>query len=112
MPGASDRRTALRRRAALPVEANDAHPLRVAQVMQQIHVVIDAQDRAPLTPQLAEQAIHVELLGGIEVVRGFVEKQYLGLLRDQAGDRDALPLAAGQLSDAVAIRVLARADSR
>src|SRR6478752_6359676 len=53
-------------------DACDAYVVRRAEVAQQVHVVGDADDAAPLLPQLAEQAIHVDLLRGIEVIGGLV----------------------------------------
>jgi extradiol dioxygenase family protein len=69
-------------RNASRAEAHDAHAFGLVQMVQQIHVVIDAHDRASLAPQLTEQAIDFELLGRVKMVRGLVEEQRFCFLRD------------------------------
>src|SRR5450631_2185020 len=50
---------------ATRAQTDDAHPRRIPDLLQQIHVVIDAHDAAAFAPKLAQEAVHLELLGGV-----------------------------------------------
>ncbi len=71
----------------------------VADVPHDGHVVGDEQHRQtePL-PQVGEQVEHRGLHRDVERRDGLVGDQDLGLERERAGDRDALPLTARELS--------------
>ena len=78
---------ALIRNAAAAIELEDP----AGDIVQEIAVVGDDQDRARIVAQMAFQP--GDRLG-VEVVRGLVEQKEFRLLQQQAAERDAPPLAA------------------
>ena len=70
---------------------------RVAQARREVQVVRGDDDgEAALPVEPAEQVRNFELVAHVERSRGLVEQQDVGLLRQRAGDDDALLLAARQ----------------
>ena len=86
-------------------DAGHAHLARIAQMSQQIHVVRDAHDARPLSPELAQQSIDVDLLGvmiGSEGILGAVTSATVKLRRLPAAAWAALA-AFDHLEDAALV---------
>ena len=58
-------------------------------------------ERRPPDQQPAERILDESLALGIQAARRLVENQYSRILEDRPGDRDSLPLSAGQLDPAL-----------
>jgi hypothetical protein len=63
-------------------------------VVEEVAVVGDGDDRALVVAQVVFQPGHGF---GVQVVGGLVEQQDVGFGQQQAGERDAPPLTAGQI---------------
>ena len=75
------------------------HDEAVGDVVDVVDVVADEQDRAAACAHRAHETEHFFGFGQRERRRRFVHDDQIGLVVDRAGERDALPLAAGQLAD-------------
>ena len=65
-------------------------------VVEEVAVVRDGQHRAGVVPQ---ELLEPEHRFRVQVVRGLVEQQQVGRLEQQAAERHAAPLAAGEVVD-------------
>ena len=83
--------------AAAAIELEDP----AGDVVEEVAVVGDDQDGAGIVAQMAFQPIDGL---GVEMVRGLVEQQQLGLLEQQPAERDAAALAAGELGHVGVVR--------
>src|SRR6516165_3644546 len=88
--------------AAAAVELEDP----AGDVVEEVAVVGDDQDRAWIVAQVALEPRHRL---GVEMVGRLVEQQKLGLLEEQPAQRDAATLAAGEFGD---VGVVGRAAQR
>ncbi len=75
-------------------------------IVEEVAVVGDDQDRAGIVAQMPFQPVH-QL--GVEMVGRLVEQQQIGLVEQQPAQRDAAALAAGELGD---VGVVGRAAQR
>ena len=83
--------------AAAAVELQDP----AGDVVEEVAVVGDDQDRARIVAQMAFQPVHRL---GVEMVGRLVEQQQIGLVEQQPAERDAAALAAGELGDVGVVR--------
>ena len=83
--------------AAAVVELEDP----AGDVVEEVAVVGDDQDRARIIAQMALQPIHAL---GVEMVGRLVEQQQLGLIEQQPAKRDAAAFAAGELGHVGVVR--------
>ena len=79
--------------------ASIEHDEAVGDVIDVVDVVPDEQDRSTAVPDLANEMEDLVGFGQRQGRCRFVKDDEFGLLVDGACNRDALPLAAGQLPD-------------
>ena len=83
--------------AAAVVELEDP----AGDVVEEVAIVGDDQDRAGIVAQMAFEPVHAF---GVEMVGRLVEQQQFGLVEQQLAQRDAAALAAGKLVDVGVVR--------
>jgi len=88
-----------------PTQVHDADPIRERERFLLIVRHEDGRD-PKLALHLADGAAQLLADLGIESAEGLIEEQYLGLVRERAGDGDALLLAAGELRGQALVHAL------